>query len=65
MWPLETDGTFALQFIIKRLKDLWSLQVLLMSKLRFSKGKGSVMNSMYVVTSNRSEMKHYGGKNIT
>ena len=32
---------------------------------QFPKGKGSVMNSMSVVTPNRSEMKHYGGNNIT
>ena len=32
---------------------------------QFPKGKGSVINSMSVVTPNRSEMKHYGGNNIT
>ena len=32
---------------------------------QFPKEKGSVMNSMSVVTPNRSEMKHYGGNNIT
>ena len=31
----------------------------------FPKEKGSVMNSMSVVTPNRLEMKHYGGKNNT
>ena len=29
---------------------------------KFPKEKGSVMNSMSVVTPNRSEMKHYGGE---
>ena len=32
---------------------------------QFPKGKDSVMNSMYVVTPNRLEMKHYGGNIIT
>ena len=32
---------------------------------QFPRGKDSLMNSMSVVTPNRSEMKHYGGNNIT
>ena len=32
---------------------------------QFPKGKDSVMNSMSVVTTNRLEMKHSGGNNIT
>ena len=31
---------------------------------QFPRGKDSLMNSMSVVTPNRSEMKHYGGDNI-
>ena len=32
---------------------------------QFPRGKDSLMNSMSVVTPNRSEMKHYRGNNIT
>ena len=32
---------------------------------QFPRGKDSLMNSMSVVTPNRSEMKLYGGNNIT
>ena len=65
MWPLETDGTFA-QDIESLVEPTRAADVpAKVCRSQFPKGKGSVMNSMYVVTPNRSEMKHYGGNNIT
>ena len=52
---------------IKRLVEHKSAADVLVKVCRrqYPRGKDSLMNSMSVVTPNRSEMKHYGGNNIT
>ena len=70
MWPLETAGCSAVQFTYRFLRDLCSELLLKCrggvfqgqeTQFQTRIGRGSLTTCIYIVTPNRSEIKHYGG----